>query len=288
MAYYVNASAVAAVIGANPYKDADAAFLDILERAPQWKPVIDDIKAGTGKCTDAELYEAVVAAAPAVQVAVEQGIAAAVAATSDGGVAAAIDVAAATAAASVDASQRVLVLQGVTQAVTIARGQVMEAATLDAYEESAHATVSQRNTHMMYLRTKDYVIGGRIDGFDAAKNCVVEVKNRRHARATVPAYDLIQLRVYLQIVASQRGAVPGVTGMLVEQFPDGQLRNTEIVQDESEWEPVHTALVKVAARYAATTRDVVAALITKCSSSTWRPVTTFTGCHDSTHTRRFG
>lgn len=263
---YISASGVAAAIGEHRYQDMDAAFFTILTYAPEWQSVIEEVKAELGMRTEGEVFAAAMTNAPALGRAVEVGIAAAVGAGSDAAVQAAIDGAVAQGLAALPATTSLdavaLVQAGIVQAVQTQRGAVLEEVALDAHEVATRAVIGHRNTKMMYLRTPHYVIGGRIDGYDAAANRVVEVKNRKRVWAKVPTYDLVQLRVYVQMMGAKH---EGATGMLLDRFPDGSTRETVLECDPAEWERIHALIMdKVVARFQALTRDDVVTLVAKC------------------------
>lgn len=153
-----------------------------------------------------------------------------------------------------DAATAVAMVSGVGQSVQMARGVQLEGGALDAYAAAHGTAVTQRNAVMHYLRTPTYVVAGKIDGWDAARGRVVEVKNRKRAWATVPQYDVIQLRVYLEMT----GAAEGV---LVDRFPDGTSRETIVTRTAHEWAPIHDGLCAFAARFAALTPEEVATLV---------------------------
>jgi hypothetical protein len=142
------------------------------------------------------------------------------------------------------------------------RGTALESVALDAYGDARGTAVTQRNDHMLYLRNHQYILGGRIDGWDAATHTLIEVKNRRRMWATVPEYDLIQVRVYLAMLAAKPDATPAATGLLLEKFPDGSTRETRVHHEAQAWARIHTGLVRVAQRFASVTADDVRTLIT--------------------------
>lgn len=255
-AMYVNSSSVAAAIGMHPFKSAEEAFYEILMYSPQWKGVVEAVKARTRAKTSGEAFAAAVVSAPELGHAIEAGVAEATAASSDAAVSAAIATAvrkgvAASAGAGLDAA---VVEAGVVQAVQTMRGHALEAVALDAFEATSGTVVKQRNAKMMYLRTANYVIGGRIDGFDEEARRVVEVKNRRRMWASPPTYDLIQLRVYLKMMSS---TCPDVSGVLLERFPDGSSKETAVANTEEDWAPIHKGLLAVKRRFEAVTEEEV-------------------------------
>jgi hypothetical protein len=149
------------------------------------------------------------------------------------------------------------VLKPVVEASVIKeRGTRMEAAVLDTYE-AAHATkVGMRNDKRMHLRAATYTITGCIDGFDELKSQIIEVKNRRRLWARVPEYDIIQVRVYLAILASCKD-VPLLSGKLVERFPGGDVRETLVPHCLEEWARIDSELTALAERVQTMTEDSI-------------------------------
>lgn len=142
------------------------------------------------------------------------------------------------------------------EAVQKRRGRDEEDSLLDVHAKRQNTDVKQRNTHMVYLRTESYVIGGRCDGVDS-DGVIVELKNRRNWFAEAPEYDIIQLRVYMKAYGAQKGR-------LVEFHQRGVLgpRETDVVHDETEWAAIHDRLVATANQLRAIrTADDVEALL---------------------------
>lgn len=282
---YLNASSVVAAIGEHTYQPADAAFLTALSYSARWKPVVAAAKAAQAVRTEAEAFAAITAARAEVAAAIEAGAAAAVKAGSDADVKAAIDTAVEAGVKAVGDADAGLVKAGVAQAVAMARGSALEAAALDGYEarRGPGTVVGARNARMTYLRTPRYVVGGRIDGYDAARRVVIEAKNRKRAWASPPAYDLVQVRVYVRMLAEEDAKAkarakagakrtatddaeeaaepPPITGILLERFPDGSTRETVVEDDPEAWAAIHAGLEAVADRFAALTEADVAALV---------------------------
>jgi hypothetical protein len=163
----------------------------------------------------------------------------------------------------------------VVREVQLRRGVAMEAAILDDAQErpsvltqqgAATVVLSDRNATMRFLRTPRYVIGGRIDGYDAASRCVVEVKTRRRAWATPPRYDLAQLRVYVHMLRSEARTPEerdAIFGLLVERFPDGKTRDTRLSYDADEWAALDAGLMRAADRFDALSLASVSALVAR-------------------------
>lgn len=116
------------------------------------------------------------------------------------------------------------------------RGSRQEAPLLDSLAERRHVSVVQRNESMMHYRGSGYQISGKMDGCLITDGTIVEAKTRRGWFAKPPDYDLIQLRVYMEM----RGAA---RGLLVEKQQDGnQTRDTEVLRDAEEWRAVDEGL----------------------------------------------
>jgi hypothetical protein len=248
---YYDASAVAGLIGANPYRSADEALLEVLARRPAWRAVIEEARTRRGVLTEAE----VLAASGAD---LEAPVAAACVAVSDAEVRVALDAASEqTKRSALDAGMSpeaaAAAAEVAVQAVTKERGRRMEASVLD----SLPAKISQRNTVMRYYRCPEFSIGGRIDGWDEEAGMVIEVKTRRRWWATPPAYDICQLQVYQRI----HGGVPG---RLVEHMPGGHIRETVQPWDEEAWLALEARIKAVAARERAMTKEQVEALVAAC------------------------
>ena len=67
---------------------------------------------------------------------------------------------------------------------------------------------------------------------------IVETKNRKRFWKEPPPYDFVQLRTYMMM----KGRVDGI---LLENFPEHEPRITEVVWSDSEWEKIHSGLLKV-------------------------------------------
>jgi hypothetical protein len=149
------------------------------------------------------------------------------------------------------------VLKPVVEASVIKeRGTRMEAAVLDTYEASHATKVGMRNDKRMHLRAPAYTITGCIDGFDELKSQIIEVKNRRRLWARVPEYDIIQVRVYLAILAFNE-KLPLLSGKLVERFPGGDVRETLVPHCLEEWARIDAELTALAERVQTMTEDSI-------------------------------
>jgi hypothetical protein len=162
----------------------------------------------------------------------------------------------------------------VEAAIVKERGTALEAAVLDRFEAAHHTKVGMRNSQRFQLRADTYVVSGYIDGYDQARNMLIEVKNRRRVWTNVPLYDLTQMRVYLAMLQAHGvperqqeggGAQPLLLGgRLVERFPDGSVRETGVPVCAREWDRIHAGLGCVARRFQDLTEEDVVTLVTHC------------------------
>ena len=129
-----------------------------------------------------------------------------------------------------------------TQLLSDARGEVSkkrglqnEDGILNTYEKDRKVVVTERNTRMLRMEKDTFTLVGRVDGFVAAENRIVDSKDRTTYWKTVPVYDEIQLRVYMHILDAKEAE-------LVERFPDGTKRNTVFANDPEKWADIEASL----------------------------------------------
>jgi hypothetical protein len=116
--------------------------------------------------------------------------------------------------------------QVVAEMVTVQRGVVQEEAILDRVAMN-HGPIVRQQEHVR-LDGPGFVVFGRIDGM-TSNGVVVEAKSRRdRLPKDPPAYDKIQLQVYLRASNRKRG-------LLAELVQDGSAyRETEV---RARWSP---------------------------------------------------
>jgi len=128
------------------------------------------------------------------------------------------------------------------------RGIRNEHVILNQYEEDRGVQVVERNTKMCRKTYKTFRLVGRTDGFVASENRIVDSKDRTRFFESVPLYDEIQLRCYMDMT--------GVTeSELVERFPDGRTRHTKFLNDPEKWKSIEEALERAVKRYTAAVED---------------------------------
>ena len=131
---------------------------------------------------------------------------------------------------------RSMLVGEVRGAVQRQRGTNNEAAILDTYEVANKVAVADRNTTTFRKDYGAFKIVGRTDGYVKEHNRIVDSKARARWWTSVPMYDEIQLRVYMDLSSASESE-------LIESFPDGRTRETRYVNDPVKWETIHGALL---------------------------------------------
>jgi len=103
---------------------------------------------------------------------------------------------------------------------------------LNAYEATSNVKVTERNTKMVRKDCGTYKLIGRCDGYVASQNRIVDSKDRTRMWPSVPLYDEIQLRCYMQLYNATESE-------LVERFPDKTTRHTLFPNDPVKWAHIH-------------------------------------------------
>lgn len=119
--------------------------------------------------------------------------------------------------------------------VTKRRGIDNEEKILNEYETAREVKVQDRNTKMLRKDYGMFKLIGKIDGFVASENRIVDSKERTRFWPNVPLYDEIQLRCYMDMTGATESE-------LVERFPDGQTRHTKFLNDPEKWRSIQTAI----------------------------------------------
>lgn len=121
------------------------------------------------------------------------------------------------------------------------RGLRNENNILDQYETQRDVKVTERNTKTVRKDFGTFKLVGRTDGFVASENRIVDSKDRTRFWSQVPLYDEIQLRVYMNMTGATEAE-------LIERFPDGQVRHTKYMNDETKWAKLQEAMERATAR----------------------------------------
>jgi len=128
------------------------------------------------------------------------------------------------------------------------RGLDNEEKILDGYEAARDVKVVERNTKTIKKDMGTYRLVGRCDGYVAAQNRIVDSKDRTRQWPSVPLYDEIQLRCYMQMYDA-------VESELIERFPNKTERHTLFTNDAEKWKHIHDLIERGVERLNAALHD---------------------------------
>jgi hypothetical protein len=140
--------------------------------------------------------------------------------------------------------------------VNMARGTKLEHLSLDQLELEHGIRVTQRNSKLYKYECKEFILSGKIDGYDADNFCVIEIKNRVKFIENAPRYDMIQCVIYMKLTNSKKC-------LLVESFPDKTMRQTLVEWKQEEYDEIHESLCDLVKKIRKMTKIEVTELIKK-------------------------
>jgi hypothetical protein len=117
------------------------------------------------------------------------------------------------------------------------RGITNEKAILDGYETARDVKVVERNVRNIKKEYGKFRLIGRIDGFVESENRIVDSKERTRFWESVPIYDEIQMRCYMNMMGAAESE-------LIERFPNGETRHTKFMNDPAKWAVIQEAITK--------------------------------------------
>lgn len=247
----ISASKVAGLIGLHKYQEPSAVLYELLLKNKEIKPRIRAIEAEHSR----KPYDYVVAdllREQCIRDIVEMGLKAA---TLTQDVPRVMEEIEANARVAIDLrfdmyspEVRSLLAAEVRGQVSKQRGIRNENAILNQYEEDRGVKVVERNTKMCRKTYKSFKLVGRTDGFVAAENRIVDSKDRTRFFESVPIYDEIQLRCYMDMTGATESE-------LIERFPDGNTRHTKFLNDAQKWKSIEDAIERAAVKYVAAVED---------------------------------
>lgn len=236
----IPASAVAAVIGSNPYKSPYEAMYSILKKDKLTKDRIHMLETAQSRVSLDSLRRKL-SGHPEVREIVNRGLRETETDSDIPGIVdrakSQIQLIADLRYPSIPERVRSSVIRECASEIHKQRGLKNENTVLDQYEAATKTEVTERNTCMRYLNCGDYKLCGRIDGYVASLNRIVDSKERTTFWTDVPVYDEIQMRVYMELMGCPEAE-------LVERFPNGKVRNTVFHRDSDRWRAIHDALVR--------------------------------------------
>ena len=121
------------------------------------------------------------------------------------------------------------------------RGLDNEEKILDGYEAAREVKVTERNTKTIKKDCGTYKLVGRCDGYVADQKRIVDSKDRTRQWPSVPLYDEIQLRCYMQMYDA-------LEAELIERFPNKTERHTLYTNDADKWKHIQDLIEKNVAK----------------------------------------
>jgi hypothetical protein len=135
------------------------------------------------------------------------------------------------------ADVRAKLIDEVRGKVSKQRGLNNEDAILNTYEAAREVKVTERNTKTIKKDFGAFKLVGRCDGYVAAENRIVDSKDRTRKWPTVPIYDEIQLRCYMNMYNATESE-------LIERFPGGETRHTKYMADPAIWAGIESSILR--------------------------------------------
>lgn len=236
----IPASKIAGFIGLHKFQDQNAVFYDILLKDKEVKAKILELEALHGRRSYSQVVNEVLRE-PAIMDCVSAGMTAVQKTADVATVLADVEDKAKVVlnlrCDSYDPDLRARLAEEVRGKVTKQRGLRNENTILDNYETERDVKVIERNTRSIKKTYENFAIVGRIDGFVASENRIVDSKDRTKFWPTVPLYDEIQLRCYMDMTGATESE-------LVERFPDGTNRTTKFLNDADKWKSLYDLMEK--------------------------------------------
>jgi hypothetical protein len=236
----IPASKVAGFIGLHKFQDQNEIYYDVLLKDKDIKTQILELETTNGRRSYSQVVNEVLRD-PVLLDCVSAGIAAAQKTTDVASVLADVE----------DKAKVVLNLRRDTFApdlrmrlaeevrgrVSKQRGIQNENTILNTYEVEREVKVVERNTRTIKKAYDNFAIVGRIDGYVASENRIVDSKERTKFWPTVPLYDEIQMRCYMDMTGA-------IESELVERFPDNTTRTTKFLNDAEKWKSMYDLMEK--------------------------------------------
>lgn len=234
----ISASAVAGLIGMNPYRAPHEVMYQVLQKNAAAKETIRRLE-NVHRRIPKDLMIRRIAADTDVRKIVSDGLEETRTNPDIRGVvdsaAAKIGIVGALRYSSIPAEERDGIVKEVASAIQKQRGLRNENQILDNYEKDTKTKVTERNTRMVRKDYGPFVLIGRIDGFVESLKRVVDSKERTYFRSEPPMYDEIQMRVYMDLTSAKDAE-------LVERFPNQEVRKTVYTNDADKWTAIHMAI----------------------------------------------
>ena len=142
----------------------------------------------------------------------------------------------------------------VTKKICTTAGRKFEATGLNLYEQSHACKVTKRNEKLYKkygktARGNRYVICGRVDGIDEAKQIIIEHKHRmRRFFNYLPGYEKVQLYIYMYLTDMKKGQI-------IQHFQN-DVKSFDVMDfDDSLWATIEAQVWDFVDDYQAFTKD---------------------------------
>jgi hypothetical protein len=235
----ISASKVAGLIGLHAYQNPKEVMYDLLCKHIPTKARIASIEAEQKRVSLTKIKNSVLYT-QAVRDVVATGVKCCVGQSDISGVLAEVEKQARTIVnlrhSNLPTEVQDIVVGEIRGSVQRQRGTNNENAILNTYEVDNKVEVQDRNTMTFRKDCGVYKLVGRTDGYVKAQDRIVDSKARTRWWPSVPIYDEIQLRVYMNLSGCAESE-------LVESFPDGRTRTTKYMNDADKWDSIHKCIL---------------------------------------------
>lgn len=234
----ISASKVAGLIGLHKFQSPDEIAYELLSKDLVGKTKVAEIERGENRRPFHALASEVLREGP-IQDIVSSAIRAAQATSNVQGVLSEVEHQAALVLdmrrGSLPADVKAKLVDEVRGKVAKQRGLNNEDHILNTYETARDVKVTERNTKTIKKDFGDFRLVGRCDGYVASENRIVDSKDRTRKWPSVPIYDEIQLRCYMNMYNATESE-------LIERFPGGETRHTKYEADPSIWSGIEASI----------------------------------------------
>lgn len=227
----ISASKVAGLIGLHKYQNQDEIQYELLKRDPSGKQKITEIETAENRVPLSKVLNTVLKE-PNIRSCVSSGIQQCKFSENVPHILANVEQQAATILSlrfkEYDTTTRAWLSSEIRGSVSKRRGLDNEDHILNNYEEQHEVKVTERNTKTIRKDYGLFKLVGRTDGYVESENRIVDSKDRTRVWKTVPIYDEIQLRCYMNMTGASESE-------LIERFPDKTTRVTKFYNDPEQW-----------------------------------------------------
>lgn len=234
----IPASKVAALIGLNRYQNPNEVIYSLLQKDSRLKKQIESIEKEHNRRSYQKVVNEVLAQDP-IRDCVAAGLDACKKTTDVSSVLESVEDAAKLILAlrndHLNSELREQIAAEVRGKVTKQRGLNNEETILNNYEKEQDVKVTERNTRMIRKDYSTFKIVGRLDGFVESENRIVDSKDRTRVWSSVPIYDEVQMRCYMDMTGASQAE-------LIERFPDKTTRTTKYMNDAEKWKAIYDAI----------------------------------------------